>query len=74
MKTTVSSQKQRLETALSTERLWTPTAWRELFVGNPIMHQFAIQTSGFLLLWCETIHCPVQLFDGLCNLIVLHAV
>lgn len=42
MKATVSSQKQRLEMALSTERLWTVEAWRELFVQNPIMHQFAI--------------------------------
>ena len=42
MKATVSSQKQRLEMALSTERLWTAPAWRELFVQNPIMHQFAI--------------------------------
>ena len=42
MKTTVSSQKQRLEMALSTERLWTVPAWQELFVRNPIMHQFAI--------------------------------
>ena len=42
MKTTVSSQKQRLELALSTERLWTVESWRELFVRNPIMHQFAI--------------------------------
>ena len=42
MKTTVSSQKQRLEMALSTERLWTASAWQELFVQNPIMHQFAI--------------------------------
>ena len=42
MKTTVSSQKQRLEMALSTERLWTVEAWQELFVRNPIMHQFAI--------------------------------
>ena len=42
MKTTVSSQKQRLEMALSAERLWTASAWQELFVRNPIMHQFAI--------------------------------
>ena len=42
MKTTVSSQKQRLEMALSAERLWTVEAWQELFVRNPIMHQFAI--------------------------------
>ena len=42
MKTTVSSQKQRLEMALSTERLWTASAWQELFVRNPIMHQVAM--------------------------------
>lgn len=42
MKTTVSSQKMRLEMALSSERLWTSEAWQELFVKNPIMHQFAI--------------------------------
>ncbi len=42
MKATVTSQKQRLELALSSERLWSAAAWRELFVCNPIMHQFAI--------------------------------
>lgn len=42
MKTTVSSQKMRLEMALSTERKWTCDAWKKLFVENPIMHQFAI--------------------------------
>lgn len=42
MKTTVSSQKMRLEMALSTERKWTCSAWKKLFVENPIMHQFAI--------------------------------
>ncbi|MDE6625419.1 MAG: DUF4132 domain-containing protein [Lachnospiraceae bacterium] len=42
MKTTVASQKMRLEAALSAERLWTAEAWQELFVKNPIMHQFAI--------------------------------
>lgn len=42
MKATVSSQKMRLEMALSSERLWTSEAWKELFVKNPIMHQFAI--------------------------------
>lgn len=42
MKTTVSSQKMRLEMALSTERKWTCGAWKKLFVENPIMHQFAI--------------------------------
>ena len=42
MKATVSSQKMRLEMALSTERQWSVRAWKELFVKNPIMHQFAI--------------------------------
>jgi len=42
MKTTVSSQKMRLELALSTERQWSCEAWKKLFVENPIMHQFAI--------------------------------
>ncbi len=42
MKTTISSQKMRLELALSSERLWSINSWQELFVKNPIMHQFAI--------------------------------
>lgn len=42
MKLTVTSQKQRLEIALSTAREWTVEAWEALFVKNPIMHQFAI--------------------------------
>lgn len=41
MKTTVSSQKMRLEMALSTGRQWSAEAWKRLFVKNPIMHQFA---------------------------------
>lgn len=41
MKTTVSSQKMRLEMALSTGRQWTIEAWKNLFVKNPVMHQFA---------------------------------
>ncbi len=42
MKLTVSSQKQRLEMALSTGREWSVEAWKALFVKNPVMHQFAI--------------------------------
>lgn len=42
MKATVSSQKTRLELALSVGREWEVAAWKELFVRNPIMHQFAI--------------------------------
>ena len=42
MKTTVSSQKARLEYALSAKREWSAAAWTNLFVQNPLMHQFAI--------------------------------
>ncbi|MDE7477481.1 MAG: DUF4132 domain-containing protein, partial [Lachnospiraceae bacterium] len=42
MKTTVSSQKARLEYALSVKREWSVDAWKNLFVKNPLMHQFAI--------------------------------
>ena len=41
MKATVSSQKMRLEMALSTGRQWSVEAWKNLFVKNPVMHQFA---------------------------------
>lgn len=42
MKTIADSQRQRLETALSTAREWDGKAWKQLFVKNPIMHPFAI--------------------------------
>lgn len=42
LKMTVNSQKMRLELALSTGREWSLEAWQKLFVGNPVMHQFAI--------------------------------
>ena len=42
IKTAVTTQKARLEAALSTLRCWSAEAWRALFVQNPIMHQFAI--------------------------------
>lgn len=42
MKTTVSSQRARLEYALSAKREWSTAAWTALFVRNPLMHQFAI--------------------------------
>ena len=42
IKTTVAAQKARLEAALSALRCWSADAWRALFVGNPIMHQFAM--------------------------------
>ena len=42
MKTTVNSQKSRLEYALSAKREWSAQAWTNLFVKNPLMHQFAI--------------------------------
>ena len=42
MKLTITSQKQRLEMALSIAREWSVESWKQLFVKNPIMHQFAI--------------------------------
>ncbi len=42
LKTMVASQKIRLEQALSMSRFWQLEKWRELFVKNPIMHQFAV--------------------------------
>ena len=42
IRTTVTSQKARLEAALSALRCWTGDSWQALFVHNPIMHQFAI--------------------------------
>lgn len=41
LKTVVTNQKLRLEQAMSTERLWNVDKWKELFVKNPVMHQFA---------------------------------
>ena len=42
MKAAVTSQKARLEYALSAKREWSVDAWKNLFVKNPLMHQFAI--------------------------------
>lgn len=42
LKTVTANQKLRLEQALSALRLWTAPRWQELFVKNPVMHQFAI--------------------------------
>lgn len=41
LKTVVTNQKLRLEQAMSAERLWQVDKWKELFVKNPVMHQFA---------------------------------
>ncbi len=41
MKATAASQTARLEMALSTAREWKAGAWKQLFVKNPVMHQFA---------------------------------
>ena len=42
LKTVVTNQKLRLEQALSTQRYWNTGHWKELFVKNPVMRQFAI--------------------------------
>ncbi len=42
LKTVVGNQKLRLEQALGTGRQWRVEQWKELFVKNPVMHQFAM--------------------------------
>lgn len=42
IKTTVTAQRARLESALSVLRCWDTNRWQALFVDNPIMHQFAM--------------------------------
>ena len=42
LKLTVSTQRDRLEMALSDGRQWTKESFETLFVKNPIMHNFAI--------------------------------
>lgn len=42
LKTVVSNQKLRLDQAMSAERLWQVEQWKNLFVKNPVMHQFAM--------------------------------
>ncbi|MDE7477355.1 MAG: DUF4132 domain-containing protein, partial [Lachnospiraceae bacterium] len=42
LKTVVTNQKLRLEQALSIERHWEIEKWKELFVKNPVMRQFAM--------------------------------
>lgn len=42
MKATITSQRARLEMALSASREWSVSAWEQLFVKNPLMHQFAM--------------------------------
>ncbi len=42
LKTVIANQKLRLELALSSERCWNISVWKELFTKNPIMNQFAI--------------------------------
>lgn len=37
-----ASQKQRLELALSSGRMWKKEEWVELFTKKPVMHPFAI--------------------------------
>jgi len=41
IKNVLSIQSSRLETALISGRKWNKTAWKNLFVKNPVMHVFA---------------------------------
>lgn len=42
IKAAITSQKTRLEYALSAKREWSVEAWKNLFVKNPLMHPFAM--------------------------------
>ncbi|MBZ9634561.1 DUF4132 domain-containing protein [Clostridium sp. FP1] len=42
IKTVVSTQTLRLEMALSVSRIWKKKDWENLFVENPIMHNFSL--------------------------------
>lgn len=42
IRSAVTTQKARMESALASLRCWDTDRWKALFVGNPIMHQFAI--------------------------------
>lgn len=42
LKTVTANQKVRLEQALGSRRRWNARKWQELFVSNPVMHQFAM--------------------------------
>ena len=42
LKNVVSTQKERLEYVLMCDRKWSSEGWRRLFVGNAVMHCFAI--------------------------------
>lgn len=48
LRSALSMQKQRLEDALSRKRYWLYEMWKSVFLGNPIMKQFAIS-----LVWGE---------------------
>lgn len=67
MKTTVSSQKMRLEMALSTGREWSVEAWKNLFVKNPVMHQFAIGLIWGIYEEHKLISCFRYMEDGSFN-------
>ena len=41
LKLVITAQKLRLDQVLTTARFWKTQSWKELFVKNPVMHQFA---------------------------------
>ena len=42
LKLVITAQKLRLDQVLTTARFWKAQSWKELFVNNPVMHQFAV--------------------------------
>ncbi len=62
-----SIQKNRMEHAFLTGRMWNMWAWRKLFVGNPIMHQFATGLVWGIYENGKLIQCYRYMEDGSCN-------
>lgn len=42
LKLVIAAQKLRLDQVLTKARFWRIQSWKELFVNNPVMHQFAV--------------------------------
>mgnify|MGYP002509877763 CR=1 FL=1 len=42
LKLVITAQKLRLDQILTTARFWKAQSWKELFVNNPVMRQFAV--------------------------------
>ena len=51
LKLVITAQKLRLDQVLTTARFWKAQSWKELFVNNPVMHQFAVGLIWVSMKW-----------------------